>query len=1033
MNSIPFFLLVGALVWLAWRSRTDRLALAQLLKQVRHLENRQNEVERLSIETPATTAGTLSPKVSSEIEPLSPQLRSLPPASLSPIPGSIPSSASPRESSLTRPPPIPIRVPIVASLSIAPAAAPESVVAPTDAAGSLRPTLGRANPKTPFDWEQFVGVKLFAWLGGLALFFAAALGLKYSFEHSLVPPEVRAAGGFLLGAGLVAGGLFLRQRRDSVTSQTLVASGVVILYAVTFACRAFYHFPFFGVIPTFLLMVLITATAFLLAVRLDAPVVAILGMLGGFLTPVLLSTVEDNPLGLFGYVGLLDLGLIAVARRKRWDYLTLLAAIGTLAMQVGWVGKFFTPEKIFIAQGVFLGFPLLYLGAFVWAWRRHWLNTYLTAAAALLPFAALALSFQFVLGHALGPLPGRTFPIAFGADLILLALVALQPRLRAFESVGSGVLFLLLTIWTMTRLQGPVIYWALGLYLAFAVLHTVFPVILRTLRPETEPPRGAWNQFIPAVSLLLALLPIALELTVPWLFWLVVLAVDALAVALALVTGAFLGLIAVIVLTVLATAVWLLHATTQAVDLSESIVVIGGFALFFFGAGAFLWRQGLILPQSTNTWASRVGRWPTPQLPFDPRPVVLALSAGLPFLLLVMVIAQFKPANPNSVFGLAVLLVVLLLGLTRFTRQGAPAAAALAGVWLVQAAWFATSFNPERAALPLLWALGFYALLSLFPFLFHRTWVDRTLPWAVAALAGPAQFWLVYSMVKQAYPNPAMGLLPAAFALPAMAAVAFLVQTLPADAPRRLTLLAWFGGVALFFITLVFPIQFDKQWITVAWALEGAALCWLFHRVPHPGLPGTGVALLLIAFARLALNPAVLEYHPRTETPILNWYLYAYGITVVALFVGASLLAPPRNLVLRTNVPPLLQGLGTGLLFLLLNVEIADYFATGRTLTFEFEGSFGRDMTYTIGWALFAFGLLLVGIRRRAPVVRYSAMGLLSVALLKLFLHDLAQLSQLYRIGAFAAVAVIAMIASFLYQRFLTSDAATSAEEPPRP
>ena len=75
-----------------------------------------------------------------------------------------------------------------------------------------------------------------------------------------------------------------------------------------------------------------------------------------------------------------------------------------------------------------------------------------------------------------------------------------------------------------------------------------------------------------------------------------------------------------------------------------------------------------------------------------------------------------------------------------------------------------------------------------------------------------------------------------------------------------------------------------------------------------------------------------------------------------------------------------------------------------------------------IAWALFAFVLLLVGIRRRSRIVRYASLGLLGVALLKLFLHDLANLNHLYRIGAFAAVAVIAIVASFLSQRFLTTD-----------
>ena len=178
---------------------------------------------------------------------------------------------------------------------------------------------------------------------------------------------------------------------------------------------------------------------------------------------------------------------------------------------------------------------------------------------------------------------------------------------------------------------------------------------------------------------------------------------------------------------------------------------------------------------------------------------------------------------------------------------------------------------------------------------------------------------------------------------------------------------------------------------------------------------------------RLALNPAVLEYHPRSATPIFNWYLYAYGIVTVCLFAGAKLLAPPRNLVLQSNVQPMLAGLGTGLAFLLLNIEIADFFsASGATLTFQFSGNFARDMTYSIAWGLFALGLLVFGILKKLPAARYAAMGLLCVTLLKLFFHDLARLNQLYRIGALIGVAVIAMLASFAYQRFF---AASSREK----
>jgi uncharacterized membrane protein len=131
-------------------------------------------------------------------------------------------------------------------------------------------------------------------------------------------------------------------------------------------------------------------------------------------------------------------------------------------------------------------------------------------------------------------------------------------------------------------------------------------------------------------------------------------------------------------------------------------------------------------------------------------------------------------------------------------------------------------------------------------------------------------------------------------------------------------------------------------------------------------------------------------------------------------------------MVLGLLMPPILQGMGTVLLFLLRNIEVADAFSDGPTILFEFSGNFARNMTYTIVWSLFALGLLVVGIRQRQTVVRYAGLSLLSVALLKLFLYDLQELHQLYRIAAFAVVAVIAFIASFLYQRFMAAEESTT-------
>jgi uncharacterized membrane protein len=342
----------------------------------------------------------------------------------------------------------------------------------------------------------------------------------------------------------------------------------------------------------------------------------------------------------------------------------------------------------------------------------------------------------------------------------------------------------------------------------------------------------------------------------------------------------------------------------------------------------------------------------------------------------------------------------------------------------VEFAWHGRHFSAGSPGLPLAWYVLFYALFAAYPFVFRRTFARLTGPWAVAALSGVAHFWMVYRAIKLGWPNGLLGLVPAVFALAPLASLVAVLRMPAQDEAKRLNQLAWFGGVALFFITLIFPIQFDRQWLTVAWALEGAALLWLFHRVPHPGLRATGTVLLVVAFVRLALNPAVLEYHIRGDTALLNWYLYAYGLAIASLFTGARLLAPPRQAVMGVNAQQLVYALGVLLSFLLLNIEIADYFTApgSPSLAFQFSGNFARDMSYTIGWALFALALLSAGIWRKQRYVRYAAIALLSVALLKLFFHDLARLEALYRIGALFAVAVIAILASFSYQRFLPSN-----------
>lgn len=901
----------------------------------------------------------------------------------------------------------------------------------------VSPPPARPSPKIPskppgpsINWEQFMGAKLFAWVGGLALFLGVAFFVKYSFEHNFIPPEMRVAIGFVVGLALIGGGLALKREENVVTAQTLCATGILILYAVTFACHSYYHFAFFDVIRTFAIMTLITAGAFTLAVRLNAQVVGILGLAGGFITPILLSTGQDNPLGLFGYIALLDIGLLSVARRKDWSVLPILGAIGTALMQVAWVNHFFEPEryffgsKIFVALTVFLVFDALFVAMLAIS-RDRTKKSDMALCGAAIGMAGVTLAWGFyLLGFKPVALrPQVLFGYMFLAEIGVLAIATLRKQFAWLGGAAGGVVFGFLAIWTSQFLRDQNLYVALGGYFVFAVLQTAFPFLLRRNQPGAH---SWWYQLTPALTLLLVLMPILSLPNVSFFVWPVVLCVDLLAIVLALAIGTLIPVIAVLFLTFVVIGSWILKIPLEPTGLFPCLCLLGGFSLFFFVISAWATRR---LAQGSGRTISRGNLWGDLTDPANLSIQLPALSAVLPFMLLIMVTLRLPLMTPSAVFGLAALLIVLLLGMTMLLTLEALAAVGLLSLLLLEHAWHGQHFSLTNARIGLAWYLGFAAIFTVFPFLFHRHFENKTTVWAVAALAAPLHFFLIYDATRHLLPHRPLGFVPAAMAIPLLIGFSIVRKRTPMSSPARQAQLALFGGATLFFLTLIFPIQFERQWITVGWALEGAALCWLFRKIPHPGLRLVGVALLLVVFARLALNPAVLSYHPRSAVPIFNWYFYTYGIAIVATGAAASFLAPPRNMVLRTNALPLLYGLATILAFLLLNIEIADYFSVpgSPVLTFQFSGNFARDMSYSIAWAAFALLLLIIGIRRNVKPVRYASLGLLTVTLLKLFLHDLSQLDQLYRIAAFIVVAIIAMAASFLYQRFLGTAAKQAA------
>jgi len=314
-------------------------------------------------------------------------------------------------------------------------------------------------------------------------------------------------------------------------------------------------------------------------------------------------------------------------------------------------------------------------------------------------------------------------------------------------------------------------------------------------------------------------------------------------------------------------------------------------------------------------------------------------------------------------------------------------------------------------------------------------WQARPLPWVSSALAGPAFFLPLYHATTRGWGSAWIGLLPLALAAASVATLRAVARRFVASAAdpigsaRRLRFLALFGAVALGFVTLAIPLQLDRQWITVGWALEAMAVLWLFGRVPHPGLKLLSAGLYVAVGVRLLINPEVLRYSER-GLPILNWLLYTYGVPALCCFVGAWLLTKaeaargrlPAYDALegdRERLAPTISLLGLLLVFWLINLEILDYFSVGRYVEVDLGRRFARDLTLSLAWGVYALALLGLGLWRRSRGLRLLSLAFLLLTTAKVFLYDLANLTGLYRILSFVGLGVSLILVSLVYQRFV--------------
>ncbi|MHC4397620.1 MAG: DUF2339 domain-containing protein [Planctomycetota bacterium] len=223
--------------------------------------------------------------------------------------------------------------------------------------------------------EQRIGTRWVLIAGIITVVFSVGFFLKYAYDNDWIGPLGRVIIAAIGGLVALAVGEVTRRRGYGIVAKGVTALGFAILYLAVFGAYPYYKL-FTSPTPAFALAILVTAAAMLYAVSLNEMIMAFLSLLGGFLTPVLVSTGENRPIALFTYTLILGVGAMLCALYRKWRAVNILAFVGTFVLYTGWFEKFYrpamrtaegAPEQIAIALvwlGVFLAvylvLPLLY-------------------------------------------------------------------------------------------------------------------------------------------------------------------------------------------------------------------------------------------------------------------------------------------------------------------------------------------------------------------------------------------------------------------------------------------------------------------------------------------------------------------------------------------------------------------------------------------------------------------------------------------------------------------------------------------------
>jgi len=317
----------------------------------------------------------------------------------------------------------------------------------------------------PIRWirEFLTGGNTVVRVGIVILFFGVAFLLRYLAEHSHVPIGWRLSGIALGGVVLLVIGWRLRRTRSGY-ALALQGGAIGILYLTVFAGLRLY-----GVLPVAIAFPILVAVAVLaasLAVLQNALSLALLGVVGGFLAPVLASTGTGNHVVLFGYYAVLNAGIVAMAWFRAWRPLNVAGFVFTFGIGTVWGVLQYRPELFASTEPFLVLFWLFYLAiAVLFTFRQPAASSGFIDVTVVFGTPIVVFALQSAMLH------GRLLALAYSALVMSAAYFAgawmikrRQPGSRtllndSFIAIGGG--FLTLSVPLALDARWNVAAWAL--------------------------------------------------------------------------------------------------------------------------------------------------------------------------------------------------------------------------------------------------------------------------------------------------------------------------------------------------------------------------------------------------------------------------------------------------------------------------------------------------------------------------------------------------------------------------------------------